>query len=468
MSTKDQMISWMRGTNISSKPQVYFLGIGGIGMSALARYFYAKGAIVGGYDKTKTVLTEQLISEGIDVSFEDDINLIPKNPDLVIFTPAIPKNHLGKKYYEEHSTLMAKRSEVLGWITAASANICVAGTHGKTTISTMTAHILRDSSYGCHAFLGGIATNYGTNYWSSFASNTVVVEADEYDRSFLRLSPSIAVISAMDPDHLDIYKTNEAFRDAFVEFAGLIKEEGKLFVNSKLESSLFPNKNKLTYGVDINADIRTNRLRIIDGAYHYDVVYPNGCIKDIVLNMGGWHNVENSLAAIAAALELGISHELIKKAIANFKGIKRRFEFAWKSKEGFVIDDYAHHPEELRALIQGVEELYPNENYLMVFQPHLFSRTKDQAAGFAEVLSRVPKLVLLPIYPAREEPIEGVNSEWLATLIQQPNHVEIVGKDNLLDYIQSNQISKVVLAGAGDIDTCVQPIVHMLKQKYEA
>lgn len=468
MSTKDQIILWMRGSNLSWKPQIYFLGIGGIGMSALARYFNAKGAIVGGYDKTKTVLTQELISEGISISFEDNINSIPKNPDLVIFTPAIPKNHLGKRYYEEHSTLMAKRSEVLGWITAASANICVAGTHGKTTISTMTAHILRDSSYGCHAFLGGIATNYGTNYWSSSANNTVVVEADEYDRSFLQLSPSIAVISAMDPDHLDIYGTHSAFSDAFVQFSNLIREEGKLFINSKLLRSLFSTKSTLTYGVDADADIRTSNLKIIKGAYHFDVVYPDGCIKDVILNMGGWHNVENSLAAIAASLELGISHELIKRAVGNFKGVKRRFEFAWKSTYGFVIDDYAHHPEELRALIQGVEDLYPKEDYMMVFQPHLFSRTKDQAVGFAEVLSKVPKLVLLPIYPAREEPMEGVTSEWLASLVNHSKSVEVIEKDKLLEYIQSSQFSKVVLAGAGDIDTCVQPIAHVLKQKYEA
>lgn len=458
----------MRGSNLSWKPQIYFLGIGGIGMSAIARYFNAKGAIVGGYDKTKTVLTQELISEGINISFEDNIHSIPKNPDLVIFTPAIPKNHLGKRYYEEHSTLMAKRSEVLGWITAASANICVAGTHGKTTISTMTAHILRDSSYGCHAFLGGIATNYGTNYWSSSANNTVVVEADEYDRSFLQLSPSIAVISAMDPDHLDIYGTHSAFSDAFVQFSNLVREEGKLFINSKLPRSLFSTKNTLTYGVDADADIRTNNLKIIEGAYHFDVVYPDGCIKDVILNMGGWHNVENSLAAIAASLELGISHELIKRAVGNFKGVKRRFEFIWKSKDGFVIDDYAHHPEELRALIQGVEDLYPRKDYMMVFQPHLFSRTKDQAAGFAEVLSKVPKLVLLPIYPAREEPMEGVTSEWLASLVNHSKSVKVIEKDKLLEYIQSSQFSKVVLAGAGDIDTCVQPIAHVLKQKYEA
>lgn len=467
MANKSKIISWMRGEEPSWCPQVYFLGIGGIGMSALARYFFAKGALVSGYDKTNTSLTEQLISEGIQITFEDNIHTIPSQPDLVIVTPAIPKLHKGKKYFEEHDILMAKRSEVLGWITAASENICVAGTHGKTTISTMTAHILKSSDYGCHAFLGGIATNYGTNYWSSTNNNTVVVEADEYDRSFLQLSPTIAIISAMDPDHLDIYKNDEAFKEAFVQFAGLLRKGGKLLINSKLPVVLFPLQDTITYGIDSKADIHTSNLKIVEGAYHYDVNHPNGTMEDIVLHMGGWHNVENSLAAIGAALELGISYDSIRKAVAEFRGVKRRFEFAWKSKMGFVIDDYAHHPEELRALIQGVNDLYPNEDYLMVFQPHLFSRTKDQAEGFADVLSKVPNLVLLPIYPAREEPIEGITSEWLAQLMNHSKQVHVIEKNNLSAYIQSNQISKVVFAGAGDIDTCVQPIANMLKQQYE-
>src|SRR5450631_3521051 len=383
--------------------KIYFIGIGGIGMSALARYFRLQGKTVSGYDRAETTLTRTLIEEGIPVSYIDDPATIPKDVQLVVYTPAIPKNNLGLNYYREHGYTLMKRSEVLGLITADSLNVCVAGTHGKTTISTMIAHILRDSGLGSNAFLGGISVNYNTNFWSD-KNNVCVVEADEYDRSFLRLHPDIAVISSMDADHLDIYGTGEAVKDAFIAFSEKIKSGGTLVQKLGLP---IPRPaegiQQLSYHLhDHSADVYTKNLRIQSGNYVFDVEGSEGHLKDVQLNVGGWHNVENALAAITACRKLGLTSEKIIPALQNFRGVKRRFEYHVQGEGLIYIDDYAHHPQELKALISSARELFPDRKVVVVFQPHLFSRTRDFADDFAESLDKADEVILLPVYPARE------------------------------------------------------------------
>ena len=388
---------------------IYFAGIGGIGMSALARYFNTVGVKVSGYDKTETVLTKQLQAEGIEIHFEDSIALLDKNAEVVVYTPAIPATHTELNYYRENNYELLKRSDVLGMLTKDSFNICVAGTHGKTTTSAMVAHVLRDSGFGCNAFLGGIAANYETNFWNS-DNNVSVAEADEYDRSFLKLSPNVAIITSMDADHLDIYGTEKNMQDAFVEFTTKIKDAGCLIVKYGLARNAdFATKDICTYSVtDKNANLHIDNLKIENGAYHFDVVNTFWKIENVVLNMGGMHNIENAIAAIGVAKYLKIDDDKIKNAIASFKGVKRRFEYVLRSThspsrrvgEGFglvFIDDYAHHPEELRALINGAKNLFPTKKCTVIFQPHLFSRTKDLADGFAEVLSIADETILLQI-----------------------------------------------------------------------
>ena len=396
-------------TNIK---RIYFIGIGGIGMSALARYFNTQGVIVSGYDKTPTPLTDDLVKEGIQIHFEDDLAQIDKEATVIVYTPAIPADHKELNYYRDNGYNVVKRSDVLQWVTENAFTIGIAGTHGKTTTTSMTAHILRHTGFGCNAFLGGIASNYGTNFWSH-EKNVVVVEADEYDRSFLKLAPNVAVVTAVDPDHLDIYGTAEEVLKAFGQYTDKIKPNGVLI---QKYGTVFPvnkdNKEVFTYSYnEPKASFHTNNLQVIDGSYHFDLVHPKGIVKDVVLNMGGLHNVENATAAIAIALQLGIDENKIKEAVAAFQGVKRRFEFKIKTSNKVLIDDYAHHPEELNALISGVRSLYPKEKMVLVFQPHLYSRTQDQATGFIEVLSKADEVILLPIYPARELPISGVSSD---------------------------------------------------------
>lgn len=442
---------------------VYFIGIGGIGMSALARYFHAKGFVVSGYDKTVTVLTRELESSGIAIHYEDNIDLIPKQVRFVVYTPAIPKDHLELNYYINNNYLVVKRSDVLQWITDNSFNICIAGTHGKTTITTMVAHILRDSGYGCNAFLGGIAANYGTNFWSS-EKNVVVVEADEYDRSFLKLSPDIAIISAMDADHLDIYGTVNEVENAFIAFSNKVKAGGCLIAKAGLSREKeFTVTDRCTYSFsDAEANIHIENLQIQNGSYQFDVINNYWQLKDVVLNMGGLHNIENLLPAISVAKYLKIEDDKIRAAVANFKGVKRRFEYIIKEQNQIMVDDYAHHPEELRALITGIRSLY-KEKLTLVFQPHLFSRTKDQAEGFAEVLDTADEVWLLPIYPARELPIEGITSEWLLSKMKLANK-KIVTKESLLQLTAAERPALLVTAGAGDIDTMVTPLKNILTQ----
>ncbi len=467
--------------DINKISSVYFLGIGGIGMSALARCFNERGVKVSGYDKTETALTKKLAAEGIDIHFTDDVALIDKNADVVVYTPAVPSSHSELNFYKDNNYLLLKRSDVLGLLTENSFNVCVAGTHGKTTTSAMVAHILRGSGFGCNAFLGGIVANYDTNYWGS-DNNVSVAEADEYDRSFLKLKPDVAIITSMDADHLDIYGTEENMQDAFVEFTNKIKENGCLIVKHGLKRiNDFTIKDICTYSFsDKNANIHIDNLEINNGAYQFDVVNNFWTIKNVVLNMGGLHNIENVIAAIGVAKYLKIGDDKIKAGVSSFKGVKRRFEYiippSPRSGEGrgegvIMIDDYAHHPEELRALIEGAKNLFPAKKCTVIFQPHLFSRTKDLADDFAEVLSMADETILLPIYPARELPMEGVTSELISNKMSN-RKVKIIEKKDLLQYLQSSKVppsegfreALIITAGAGDIDTMVEPIKKLLQR----
>ena len=437
-------------------------------MSALARYFRFQGKWVAGYDKVETPLTRALTEEGITVSYADDPNAIPKDVQLVVYTPAIPKNHLGLNYYRDHGYELMKRSEVLGLITADSLNVCVAGTHGKTTISTMIAHILRDSGMGSNAFLGGISVNYNTNFWSD-KNNICVVEADEYDRSFLNLHPDIAVISSMDADHLDIYGTQQAVEEAFIAFSKKIKAGGTLVRKHGLPiSKPAENIQELSYHLtDHNADVYTKNLRILAGHYIFDVEGKEGKMKDVRLNVGGWHNVENALAAISACRLLGLSEKKILPALHSYRGVKRRFEYHVQSESIVYIDDYAHHPRELEAMISSARQLFPDRKMVVVFQPHLYSRTRDFANEFAKVLDKADEVILLPIYPARELPIEGVSSEIILGKMNATNK-RILNKAEVLAWaakISPEEKILLITAGAGDIDELVYPLETLLKTK---
>ena len=446
-------------TNIQ---RIYFIGIGGIGMSALARYFNTQGVFVSGYDKTPTPLTDDLQKEGIQIHFEDDLNQIDKEATVIVYTPAIPADHGELNFFKDNGYQVVKRSDVLNWITENAFTIGIAGTHGKTTTTSMTAHILRDTGYGCNAFLGGIASNYDTNFWSH-EKNVVVVEADEYDRSFLKLSPNIAVITAVDPDHLDIYGTPEEVLKAFGQYADKIKPGGTLIQKwgTTVETSS-QQKTIHTYGYDKNeASFHTQNLKVVEGSYIFDIVHPKGVLQNITLNMGGLHNVENATAAIAIALTLGIEDDKIKNAVSSFKGVKRRFEYKVKTASKILIDDYAHHPEELNALISGVRSIFPNEKMVLVFQPHLYSRTQDQCDGFVATLDQADEVILLPIYPARELPIPGVTSDMLLDKMKL-QHKRLMSKEELMNWAASTQDKLIVMAGAGDIDACVIQVQAIL------
>lgn len=511
VNIQDAQISSLNGIRT-----VYFIGIGGIGMSAIARYFHSKGILVSGYDKTQTELTKKLEEEGIMIHYNEDVNVIPKDAGLVVYTPAVPKEHAALVYYRENGYKVVKRSDVLQAISANSFNICVAGTHGKTTISTMIAHILRHSGYGCTAFLGGISVNYGTNFWSS-GNNVCVIEADEYDRSFLKLSPNIAVITAMDADHLDIYGDEETMRNAFFDFANKVKKGGLLIMKFGLKkppltsptgkNGTQPSLTQDVYnslassesGVSVadsspvggsrkgpgflsyslqndSADVFAQNIKIEEGGYVYDV---NGkiALSNVELKVGGMHNVENSLVAITVASELGIDAEKIKAAVADFKGVKRRFEYIIPPKKkqdgGYVqpvlIDDYAHHPEELKALLNSVRSLFPQRLVTVVFQPHLFTRTRDLADKFGEALSVADTIILLPIYPARELPIEGVTSEMILKNVDNDNKMMLT-KDEFINWMKGHELNKelgevIVMAGAGDIDALVLPVKNIIEKK---
>ncbi len=441
---------------------VYFIGIGGIGMSALARYFISKGYTVSGYDKTMTPLTKELEKIGISIHYEERVDLIPKEVEAVVYTPAIPKDHKELLYYQQHNYKVVKRSDVLQWITESSFNVCIGGTHGKTTVTSMIAHILRDTGFGCNAFLGGIAANYNTNFWSS-EKNVVVVEADEYDRSFLKLIPDVAVITAMDADHLDIYGTAEEVENAFIQFSQKIKAGGCLISKYGLKrNDELKADHHFTYSYnDVRADVYPVNMQVQQGSYLFDVIANDWSLKNVLLHMGGLHNIENAIAAITVAKYLKIDDEKIKSAVANFKGVRRRFEYVLKNDDHVLIDDYAHHPEELRALITGVKSLFANEKMTVVFQPHLFSRTKDLAEDFATSLDLADEVILLPIYPARELPMEGVTSELISGKMKLKNK-KVLSKDELKVWVKTHQPKLLVMAGAGDIDALVLQVKESL------
>jgi len=460
---------------------VYFIGIGGIGMSAIARFFHSNGIKVSGYDRSETELIKELEAEGLEIHFDENVEVIPKDVDIVVYTPAVPKDHRELVFYQQHGYKVVKRSDVLQMITKSSFNICVAGTHGKTTTTTMIAHLLRDSGYGCNAFLGGISVNYGTNFWSQTPAgasegndkNVCVVEADEYDRSFLKLDPDIAVISSMDPDHLDIYGTAQAMEEAFIDFSEKMKPGGLLISKFGLKRGKdLQARRHLTYSLqNETADAYAENIRMKNGSYEFDVVIKDNRLEDVILNMGGMHNVENAVAAITVASSLEIENDKIRGAVESFKGVKRRFEYIIKNKRIVFIDDYAHHPEELRALIQGAKTLFRQKKCTIIFQPHLYSRTRDLANGFAEVLDLADEVILLPIYPARELPIEGVSSEMILERMKNTAK-KVMNKDDLLKWIKTDYIKNIntefgqvlITTGAGDIDTMVEPLKETLEK----
>lgn len=442
--------------NILDKTYYYFIGAGGIGMSALERFFLSIEKNVAGYDKTQTDLTSELVKEGVDIHFEDNIELIPeginKDNTLVIYTPAVPKDHTELNYFLVNDFKVMKRSEVLGEITKHTYNIGVAGTHGKTTTSSILGHILKVANVEATAFLGGIAENYDSNIILN-GSKYTVAEADEFDRSFLRLSPKLAIITSDDADHLDIYGERDEVKKSFQEFAGIVEE--KLFVHKTLEF-----ENAITYGVDLDADYNANNVRIIDGHYVFDIKTHNGSLKDVGILLPGHHNMENAVAALAVADYMGVPHDKIKEALSTFIGVKRRFN-RFEINGKIYIDDYAHHPTELNAAIRSVRELYPGKKVLGIFQPHLFTRTRDFVDEFAESLSQLDSLVLLDIYPARELPIEGVTSNWLLEKVNLQEKV-VSSLEECLINAKSIDFDVIMTLGAGNIDTIVKPIKEWL------
>ncbi|MBW7912503.1 MAG: UDP-N-acetylmuramate--L-alanine ligase [Taibaiella sp.] len=451
--------------NLEGLNRVYFIGIGGIGMSALARFFAQCGVAVSGYDRTETDLTKKLLSEGMSVHYTDDTTLLDKEAQLVVYTPAIPKGHTELNWYRDNNYPVYKRSDVLQWITESYFSVTVAGTHGKTTMSTMISYLLREAGMGCNAFLGGVSVNYGTNYWSS-DTPTAVVEADEYDRSFLKLRPDIAVLTAMDADHLDIYGTPEEMENAYIEYTRNIKHNGTLLAKHGLKrTGELKATHVMTYSLQNDAaDVYASNIMMKNGSYEFDLHYKDRVIEGMHLNMGGMHNVENAVAAIAITQLLEVEAEKVKEVLPQFKGVKRRFEYVVKNEDVVYIDDYAHHPEELASLIKSAKLLFSDRKCVVVFQPHLFTRTRDLADGFARSLDMADEVILLDIYPAREEPIEGVTSEMIKERMGNPN-CTILSKEGLLQYVEAAPLQLFITAGAGDIDKLVEPIKNIIERK---
>ena len=441
---------------------VYFIGIGGIGMSALARYFKFIGKNVAGYDRTQTHLTDELKKDGIHIHFEDKVELIElpylnKENTLVVVTPAVPKDHLQWNYFLNNGFVVKKRAEVLGIITKGTYCFAVAGTHGKTTTSSILGHILYQSGVDVTAFLGGIVENYKSNLIGN-GKTVTVAEADEFDRSFLHLHPDMACVTSMDADHLDIYGNDEAIKASFREFAAKVEDKNKLFVTNGLPLE------GVTVGVEDNSIFTAENVRVENGWYVFDVVTPKEQIKDLKFALPGRHNLTNALLASSMAYTYGVSPEDIAKALKSFTGVVRRFSYQIKKPGLVYIDDYAHHPTEIDAVHQAVTELYPNDKVLAVFQPHLFSRTRDFIDGFAKSLSAFDNIVLLDIYPARELPIEGVTSKWLLDKIENPNK-KLISKADLLTFLKMSDASVIVTIGAGDIGEMVPEIKSMLDEK---
>jgi UDP-N-acetylmuramate--alanine ligase len=448
----------------------YFIGIGGIGMSALARYFAHIGCEVAGYDRSASALTDALENEGMTIHFDDKISLIPESflhdntQTIVVFTPAVPSDHSELNHFRNNGFKVMKRAEVLGLITRSQRGIGIAGTHGKTTTSTLTSHLLYSSSIKCNAFLGGISKNYGTNLLLS-ESEWVVVEADEYDRSFLQLSPEIAVITSTDADHLDIYGNKEEILKSFRQYVAKVKPGGYLISKLGIEAK-FDDMNhieRFTYAVsDVNADFHTSNLRIENGLYHFDLVTPTIKVSNLILGLPGIMNVENSVAALSASLLAGADPDELRQALATFQGVQRRFDYHIKNEKLVYIDDYAHHPEELKAAITSARKIYPNKKLTGIFQPHLFTRTRDFAPEFAASLSLLDEVILLDIYPARELPIEGVTSNIILKDITCKK--ELCRLDQVLENLRKRDIEVLMTMGAGSIDRLINPIIELFNE----
>ncbi len=462
----------MMSSSVTNWKYIYFVGIGGIGMSALARWFNANGFEVAGYDKTMTPLVGKLIEEGIPVTLEDDISTIPAgfkaDPEhtLVIYTPAVPVQHKQMHYFRDENFLILKRSQVLGILTQNLRTIGVAGTHGKTTTSSLVAHILHHAHVNSTAFLGGITQNYGTNLLLNEPTDKLeevfcVVEADEFDRSFLTLFPEIAIVTSTDADHLDIYGKHEAVLASFRDYVSQIDENGALFMRDGLEIADSSKAKVFTYSLN-SGPYHAANIHIENARFVFDLVYPDGVIEGIAMKIPGYHNIENSVAASAVALYIGVEPEKIKEALESYGGVKRRFEYQVEEEGNVYIDDYAHHPTEIEAFLSSVKGLYPGRHITAIFQPHLFTRTRDFADGFSESLSLADRLLLLDIYPARELPIEGVNSEMILDKVTSPDK-QLVAKEQVLQLLKELNTDIVVTIGAGDIDTLVGPIRDLLQ-----
>lgn len=451
---------------------IYFVGIGGIGMSALARWFNANGFNVTGYDKTLTTLVQKLMDENIAVTLEDEVATIPAefladpSETLVIYTPAVPVMHKQMIYFRDNNFLILKRSQVLGLLTKNLRTIGVAGTHGKTTTSSLVAHILRHAKVNSTAFLGGITQNYGTNLLLNEPTENLeevfcVVEADEFDRSFLTLFPEIAIVTSTDADHLDIYGEHEAVLESFRDYVSQIDDNGVLFMREGLDLASSTKAKVFTYSLN-SGDYHSENIHIKNARFVFDLSHPGGKIEGIAMKIPGYHNIENSVAASAVALHLGVGSDKIKEALESYGGVKRRFEYQLEEEGRIYIDDYAHHPTEIEAFLSSVKGLYPGRHVTAIFQPHLFTRTRDFAGGFSESLSLADRVLLLEIYPARELPIAGVNSEMLMEKITAKEK-QLITKDKVLSVLADLNTDIVVTIGAGDIDTLVEPIRNLLR-----
>ena len=451
---------------------VYFVGAGGIGMSALIRYFLHQGCKVGGYDKTPSLLTRKLIEEGADIHYEDDLQLVApcfkdKLNTLVVYTPAIPEDHTELTFFRDNGFDVQKRAQVLGLLTSQMKGLCVAGTHGKTTTSTMLAHLLHQSSVGCNAFLGGISKNYGTNYILSESSDFVVIEADEFDRSFHWLSPYMTVITATDPDHLDIYGTKEAYLESFRIYSSLIRNDGVLVIHTDLEmkADVKPGVRVYEYARD-KGDFHAENIRIGNGEIVFDFVSPLGNIQDVELGVPVSINIENGIAAMAIAQLNGVSPEEIHEGMRTYKGVDRRFDFKIKTDRIVFLSDYAHHPNEIEQSVRSIRELYSDKKIAAVFQPHLYTRTRDFYKDFADSLSLLDTVYLCDIYPAREEPIPGVSSQLIYDNLRLGMEKFLVHKEDMVELLSKGDFDVLISLGAGDIEDMVPQIEEMLRQKF--
>ncbi len=454
---------------MSETNKIYFIGIGGIGMSAIARYMLSQGKEVYGYDKRETTLTKKLVSEGMKIHYIDDVSLIPEGIDLVVYTPAIPDGHSELNHFINNGYDVIKRAEMLGRLSQVKKTIAIAGTHGKTSTSATTAHLLKHGKEDVSAFIGGIMSNYNSNYIEG-GGDWIVVEADEYDRSFLHLSPDIIAIMSMDADHLDIYGDHNVMIEGFEAFIIKIKQDGTLIIKEDMLAGLSKNVigvlaeknvNVVLFGIDTETEVAAENVHVKDGKFFFDYESENGSISGLATNLAGRHNIENSIVAITIATIVGLDGETVRDGLISFKGIKRRFETIYEDEKLTYIDDYAHHPTELKSAIGAAKELFPNKKITGIFQPHLFSRTRDFVDGFAESLDLLDEILLMDIYPAREEPIDGVTSKIIFDKMKIENKT-LVTKETLMDELRKKELEVLMTLGAGDIDTFVVQIEKLL------